>query len=147
MEAATSVLDREEQQQLQQQQKTALDNLEEKNTFVAAYTSCRKERAASGSKHSKELLKSLKEYPKVMPLILTHAQAKKLLPQGAVCWRGNVRGEWWGHLRPYKSFHKKVADFGSESDCMKSMLQTVWMQWAEKEGLDAKSICPMVGLF
>jgi hypothetical protein len=38
------------------------------------------------------LLKSLKEYPKVMPLTLTHAQAKNRLPQGAVSWRGNVRG-------------------------------------------------------
>ena len=147
MEAATSVLDREEQQQLQQQQKTALDNLEEKNTFVAAYMASKHERAASGSKHSKAVHSALKQYPKVLPLVLTHAGVKKLVPQGAVCWRGNLRGEWWGHLRPYTSFHKKVADYTNETDCMKAMLKTLWMQWGEKEGLDAKSTCPMVGLF
>ena len=147
MEAATSVLDREEQQQLQQQQKTALDNLEEKNTFVADYKARRQEQAASGGKYHKAMEKILKEYPKLLPLTLSHASVKKLLPQGAVCWRGNLRGEWWGHLRPYVSFHKKAADYANESDCMKAMLKTVWIQWGEKVGVDAKAVCPLKGLF
>ena len=147
MEEAVSVLDREEQQQLQQQQESALSNLEEKNSFVASYVQARREQRERGSKHSKAVQNSLKQYPTALPLALNQSNVKRLLPSGAVCWRGNVRGEWWGHLRPHTSFHRKLADSASEHECVKEVLQELWTQWCQKEGLDAKSACPIVGLF
>ena len=132
---------------MQQQQRTALCNLEEKNSFLHAYQSAKKERHEIGSKHAKAVIAGLKKYPAALPLNLDQTNVKKLIPNGSVCWRGNVRGEWWGRLRPYKSFHEKLVDYATESDCMKAMVKKLWHQWCEKEGLEAHSTCPISGIF
>ena len=147
VEEATNVLDREEQQQLMQQQNTALNNLTDKNTFSQSYQKAKRDRSEASTKVAKALKDSLKCYVDVLPLASTHANVKKLIPPGASCWRGNLRGEWWGHFKPYTSFHEKITDHETEHAAAKAVVKTLWQQWAEREGVVAKDTCPMSGLF
>jgi hypothetical protein len=90
---------------------------------------------------------SLKGFVAALPLEITQANVKKLIPPGSSCWRGNLRGEWWGHLKPYTSFHEKLTDHETEHMAMKTMVKRLWLQWSEREGVVAKDICPIAGLF
>ena len=147
IEEATDVLDREEQQQLMQQQNTAINNLTEKNLFLKAYQKAKRDRYETSKASAKALKDSIRGYVDVLPLAIGHANVKKLIPPGASCWRGNLRGEWWGHLRPYTSFHEKLIDHENEHEAAKAMVKKLWEQWSEREGQVAKDICPISGLF
>ena len=147
VEEATNVLDREEQQEMQQQQHTAINNLIEKNAFLKAYQKAKKERFEASKASAKALKDSLKGYMEALPLAIDHRNVKKLIPPGSACWRGNLRGEWWGHLKPYTSFHEKVSDYESETAAAKAMVKKLWEQWSEREAQVAKDICPIKGLF
>ena len=147
IEEATSVLDREEQQELISQQNTALNHLAARNTFSKAYKKAKHDRLDASAKAAKALKDSLKGYVDALPLAIGHANVKKLIPPGASCWRGNLRGEWWGHFKPYTSFHEKITDHETEHAAAKAMVKKLWLQWAEREGVVAKDTCPMSGLF
>jgi hypothetical protein len=147
VEEATSVLDREEQQELMQQQNTAINNLNEKSVFLKAYRKAKHERSEASAKVAKALKDSLSGLATALPLLISHANVKKLIPPGAVIWRGNLRGEWWARFKPYTSFHEKLTNHENETEAAKEVIKKLWEQWAEREGVVAKDTCPIVGLF
>ena len=74
-----------------------------------------------------------------LPLVFDQAKVKDYLPDGATCWRGNVRGEWWGHQPPFSRVVKKLDDYdGGERDAIIAMLQRIWKQhcWIHNTTID-----------
>lgn len=73
---------------------------------------------------------------------------KNFVPPGSNCWRGNTRGEWWCHVKPFKRrIMVRIADHANdERRAILSMMQKSWMLYNQKEGLPLRQ-CPIDGLF
>jgi hypothetical protein len=77
----------------------------------------------------------------VPPATIDHITAKLFLPPTRCSiWRGLARGEWCGHCTPRKRIAAKWDRYGENGSMMK-VLQTLWMQWAEIEGLVFPACC------
>ncbi len=84
--------------------------------------------------------------PTRLPLDIAQADVKKFIPPDSRCWRGNLRAEWWGQLKPMKCVFAKLADFDSENECIKDMLKKLWRQYNFCNGLPLDE-CPVQGVF
>ena len=87
-----------------------------------------------------------KGYPAKVPLAFHQATVKKFIPPGSSNWRGNTRGEWWAHVKPYSRVVRRVSDYESETDCILAALQESWRQFNEKSGL-MPTACLVEGIF
>ena len=56
-------------------------------------------------------------------------------------WRGLTRGEWCGHLPPYRRIRATWSEFGEEW-AMVNVLCRLWQQYCEANALDFDVVCP-----
>ena len=137
VDEAMELLDRDEYQQMNERQKKGMGVMEERHAFASEY---QKARAKLGAP------KLPKGYPAKIPLAFNQATVKKFIPPGSSIWRGNTRGEWWAHVKPYSRVVRRVSDYESEKDCILAVLQESWRQFNEKSGL-MPTACPVEGIF
>ena len=135
LDEAINCLDIHDHQEVLSAQKKAANNLHDAELFVA-------ELAEAHKKHSKhEKLKATS-----FPLLVGQHDVKQFAPPGARVWRGNIRAEWWGELKPYKCVWSSVDRAGSEREAIKAMLQQLWMLFNVTHGYP-KQHCPVSGIF
>ena len=72
---------------------------------------------------------------------------RDFMPPNVSCWRGNVRNEWWCHVKPYKRHLESLERHGGdEQSCIHEMVKQAWTKYLEKEALP-QSACPFDGIF
>jgi len=119
------------------QQKAYLD-LCDKDQFLEQF---RKAKAASAKKPA------AKPSLSVLPLVLEQSKVKLYIPAGSRCWRGNVRAEWWGELKPLKCVFTSLKDFGNDEHAAAvNMLRKLWTNFNMLNGLPLEE-CPIKGIF
>lgn len=80
-----------------------------------------------------------------LPCSITHERAKEFAPPGASIWRGLTRGEFCGHLPPYRRVSASWARFGQEG-ALRETLRLLWSQSLASQGLE-EADCPVQGIF
>ena len=144
LDEAADVLDHAEFQLLTARQKTATDRLEERRLFTLEYREAVAKLSDAANARQAVLLAKVNT---VLPLVWEQKTVKVHTPPGASIWRGNTRGEWWGHFPPYKRVVEKLVEHGcDEKECIKAVLRALWTQYNEKFARPANA-CPVVGLF
>ena len=141
LDEAAQCIGWQDMEQLHKQQERAFENLVEQEDFGKEFQG---RIAASVGGGDVEVVPAK---PTVaMPPVFEQKTVKKYIPSTATCWRGNTRGEWWGHQPPYSRVPRKIADFDSESECILSLIQRLWKQHNKLEGKPLKS-STIIGLF
>lgn len=80
-----------------------------------------------------------------LPESMSQREARRWIPEGTSIWRGNLRGEWWGHCPPNLSFHAKWSTY-TEAGALKVVIRRLWREHLSMigRGVDA---CPYPHLF
>ena len=144
-EEAMSLLDRDEFQDMVDRKKHANSNLDDTKNYGSDYAKHRQRcRGAAAAAHGGG---EAPKYPDRIPLAFSQPTVQRCAPPGAHTWKGNVRNEWWGHLKPCSRVVRKLSDFGNnETEAIRSVLQELWIQYNERETLP-RTACPIAGLF
>ena len=150
---AMAALDRNDQQELDQEQKKAR----------AAETSCVEFRQCSVQKRT-SLWPKAASRPKraarpgrgrpnagAERLALPHGDLlqpdlKPLCPPGGSIWRANQSGGWSGHFPPFPRVSKAWALYGHRWSAI-LVLRSFWESYALMQGEDVQTVCPVEGLF
>ncbi|CAK0797975.1 unnamed protein product [Prorocentrum cordatum] len=143
VEAAIEVLDQHDHDTAKQQIHAAETSVKAHEEFTEEFEAKLLElaRAKAGGKKPKVGAGKTEK----IPTTLTQKEAKKYLPPGASIWRGFSRGEWMGHMPPYRRVSAPWSKH-TEAGAMRVVLKKVWIQYLAKEVKD-RSHCPWPELF
>eukprot|EP00969_Alexandrium_andersonii_P203749 9002740-Alexandrium_andersonii.AAC.1 len=143
LDAAIETFDHFDQDAVVGEKQRASRRVEDRQALASEYVAKKHAlaQASSGSKRAKKGPQKRTALPSTIP----QAEAKRYLPPDAHIWRGLVRGEWAGHLRPYPRCSARWADH-SEDGALKVVLRMLWRQHFELNGL-SEADCPIEGLF
>lgn len=84
-------------------------------------------------------------FPPIPPGMMTQAQAKGFLPEGASIWRGLNTGAWHCHCPPAKRRSFSWSVYG-ENEAAMMCIRHCWTLVLERHGL-SQTDCPIAGLF
>lgn len=148
VDEALGVLERRDAEEFNKQKETFAQERTEKSDFRRAFGKKRRELlelAKSQAKGRKPAARSQNTKARKMPCSITHERAKEFAPPGASVWRGLTRGEFCGHLPPYRRVSCSWARYGQEGS-LRETLRLLWRQWLAAQGL-GEADCPVQGMF
>ena len=148
VDEAMTLLEKDDQDRMQQEMKSAANAEEERKSFVEIWRAKSTEiiEKSGGGPKKKAKKKGDKSEELKWTAEIPFEQAKALKPPDASLWRGFNRGEYWGHCKPYSRVVASWTKHGSERNALQHVLRSLWKQSLEKHGLDTGK-CPVQGLF
>ena len=140
IDEAVHCLDFHDHQVCHASQKATFESLiDEENFEKAFYTRRRELTEASGGGAGAAAAGA----PLVLPLAFAQSDVNKFVPPDTKCWRGNLRGEWWGFFKHAKSVGMPISRYDDERSAIVAMLQRAWKQYNFFHGLPLKA-CPKI---
>jgi len=159
LDEAISLFDSCDRQLVEKEQQRVEGGVQEGNTFKSSYKKKAEGVRASADKEKEGTASAKNKSGKVASkagvsselrvpdsFTITHAEAKRLLPEGASVWRGLQRNTWHAHLHPFPRCSAQWSKMGGETPALSRVLRIVWQQHLDMRGLSA-SDCPVKGLF
>ena len=139
VDEAIHCLDYHDHSELENAQKAAYLHTCELQAFEKEFAECSARVKKGGPKP--------KEFPKLSKLLkLEQKEVKRFLPPGASVWRGNVRVEWWVHVKPLPRFCEKLEEHPDEKTCVRAVLPKAWNKFNFLNG-KAPDRSPVEGIF
>ena len=140
MDEAKDVLDREDQRQIETEQKDAKKAAVEHCAFAGDFRKRRHQNLldlaakAKGKAKAKANAKPLAK--KVLPLTISQKEAKEYLPPApASIWLSNQREAWCAHIRPYTRISTPFAQYSSSELALWDLLCKAWAQHFARSGM------------
>ena len=106
-EEATQALDRDDQRAVCAFQNQSRNSIEHRNVYLRDWALKKQTRirqqaglpADAPVPAPKEVTD--RKYPAKLPLAWTQEKVKEFAPPTVSVWRGNVKREWWAHVKPF----------------------------------------------
>lgn len=120
-------------------QNTAYLHICELPSFEKEFAEC-SARVKRGGPKQKDLSKLSKM------LKFDQKEGRQFLPLGASVWRGNIRVEWWIHVKPLPRLCEKLEEHPDQKTCVRAVLQKAWNTFNFLNGKPVDR-SPVEGLF
>lgn len=145
VDEAVQVLDRHDQDKMEQRQKQCMSEVAARNSFTVAYAKKAVSLSAQRGKKARGSA-SGEQRTQVLPHHIDQKTARGLIPPKTCIWRDTSRGGWCGHCPPNVRAGESFAKHGGSEAALLAVLGRLWLQALEIQGKDV-SHCPIQGLF
>ena len=142
IDEAAQVMDKADVKLLKQAQEKESDNRDEHADFASDFRdSMARHRAAQPAARSD---RGRRQPIRDIPDRISQDEAKAMAPPGCYIWRGLRTQTWNGHCAPRRRISSSLLEM-SDSQAMLNVLQRLWQQYLEFNGLGPEA-CPWTGL-
>ena len=140
VDAAIEVLDFNDHKEVKAEQAQEDSSEEERKAFMRDLND--KLLELSKAKKGDHVPKKAKhDPPRKYPTEMPQTEANNWIPPGASIWRGFRRGEWCGHMPPFRRVSATWAAY-TENGARKEVTKMLWKQALSLEG-KPNSVCPI----
>ena len=138
MDDALQLLDKSDQERIQQEQQHVRSEQTSLDNFTKEYTEKKRSIGGSAAKRPRTGPKAGKV---LVPACIRQADAKKFIPPGTSIWVGNTSQSWNGHCPPRRRIYAPWKNYDEgEAGAVKNVIYRLWQQYSALNGLDMPNV-------
>ena len=151
LDEALEILEKTDQKKVEAEKKHIKVESQERHQYSQEYKEKMQEvratkgrsSASGGPKAAKRMRTSVRQKVRI-PSVIPQGSVKDYCPPGAHIWVGNTKETWNGHMPPRKRISASWSQFrDGEQGALRNVLQRLWAQYAELQGLPVEEFAEL----